>query len=292
MTWTPLGRLDFSLIESLRLQRVGRGDPSAYVDRERYTKAAWTPAGPVVLDVAQNDNGHAGYRVSGPGAAALAPRLPDILGLSDPGPSSELLEDRRLASIADGLRLLRLTASLDPLEMHAALILQQRVTFTEAARTWRVFTDNLATAAPCPPDAPPLLLPPRPRDWLRLSQPRARALGIDAQRWRYLKVAAEHATHLAPLGTLPLSAARAHLERLVPHLSGLGPWTAGFLRGLALAGPDAVPTGDVHLPHDLAKLLTGIPIGSDEQMLDLLAPFSGHRFRVIRAMVADVRRRP
>ena len=295
MTWRPLGLLTFSLVESLRLQRFGRGDPSAYVDHERYTKAAWTPLGPAVLDVAQNDNGQAGYRLFGPGAAHLEARLPDLLGLSDPGPPESLTDDRRLGPIADGLRLLRLTASINPLETHAALILQQRVTFTEAARSFRLFCERLAKKlgpAPKLPDSPPLDLPPRPEDWLALSQPEARALGIDAQRWRYLKVAAENARHLAPLMTLPLAEARSHLERVAPHLPGLGPWTTAFLRGLGLADPDALPTGDVHLPHDVAKLLTGIPVGSDEQMLTLLAPFSGHRFRVVRALVADVRRRP
>lgn len=295
MTWRPLGQLPFLLIDSLRLQRFGRGDPSAYVDHERYTKAAWTPSGPAVLDVAQNPNGHAGYRVAGPGASHLEARIESILGLADPGLPDHLLDDRRLSPLADALRLLRLTTALNPLEVHAALILQQRVTFTEAARAWRLFTERLAKRtgkAPCPPDAPPLDMPPRPEDWRKLSQPEARALGIDAQRWRYLRIAADHEAHLAPLMTLSGKASLEHLDRVSPHLSGLGPWTTAFLRGLALADPDALPTGDVHLPHDVAKLLTGIPHGSDEQMLHLLAPYSGHRFRIVRALVADIRRRP
>lgn len=257
-------------------------------------KAAHTPAGPVLLDVAQNDNGHAGYRLAGPGASVLEPLLPELLGLSDPGPPQALSTAPPLASIADGLTRLRLTRAISPVESLAVIVLQQRVTFTEAARAFATFTRRLASRLPAPTllDAPPLLLPPRPADWLALSQPAARALGIDAQRWRFLRATAERAHHLAPLDTLPNEPARALLDRLAPHLPGVGPWTHAFVRGLALADPDALPLNDVHLPHDIARLLTGIPHGSDEQMTELLEPFRGHRFRIIRALVAGTRRKP
>ncbi len=289
--WRTLGRLDYSIIESLRLQRVGRQDPSAYVDHERYTKAAWTAAGPVVLDVAQNNNGHAGYRVFGPGATALEPRMPAILGLADPGPPPELVAARPLAPIVDGLRLLRLTTAISLVEMQAAIILQQRVTFTEAARAWRMMAER-SVPAPRLSDSPPLMMPPRPADWSRLSQPEAKALGIDAQRWETLRVAALHASKIEILVDLDPPAARDRLTALGQHLRGHGPWTLGFLRGLALADPDVVPPGDVHLPHDVAELFTGVPVGSDERMVELLAPYAGHRFRIIRALVANVRRKP
>src|SRR4029453_406544 len=44
--------------------------------------------------------------------------------------------------------------------------------------------------------------------------------------------------------------------------------------------PDAVPVGDFHLPHLVAGALAGEPRGTDERMLEPLAPFAGHRRRV------------
>ena len=48
----------------------------------------------------------------------------------------------------------------------------------------------------------------------------------------------------------------------------------------AYGDPDAVTVGDYHLPNMVAWALAGEPRGTDERMLELLAPFAGHRGRV------------
>ena len=73
-------------------------------------------------------------------------------------------------------------------------------------------------------------------------------------------------------------------QKLMAHRPAL-------MLGMGAADSDAVVPGDVHLPHEVSALLTDIPIGSDERMLELLEPFRPHRFRVVRVMMGLGRRR-
>ena len=52
----------------------------------------------------------------------------------------------------------------------------------------------------------------------------------------------------------------------------------------ALGDPDAVSVGDAHLSNVVAFALAGRPRGTDEEMLELLAPWAGHRARVVRLL--------
>jgi 3-methyladenine DNA glycosylase/8-oxoguanine DNA glycosylase len=54
----------------------------------------------------------------------------------------------------------------------------------------------------------------------------------------------------------------------------------------ALGDPDAVSVGDFHLAHAVCWALAGEPRGTDGRMLELLAPYAGHRARVIRLVEA------
>jgi 3-methyladenine DNA glycosylase/8-oxoguanine DNA glycosylase len=51
---------------------------------------------------------------------------------------------------------------------------------------------------------------------------------------------------------------------------------------VALGDADAVSVGDYHLPNTVAFALAGEARADDERMLELLAPFAGHRGRVVR----------
>ena len=70
-------------------------------------------------------------------------------------------------------------------------------------------------------------------------------------------------------------------------MPGIGPWTTAEVARLALGDPDAVSVGDFHLPNLVARLLAGEPRGTDERMLELLAPYAGHRARVQRLLEAS-----
>ncbi len=88
------------------------------------------------------------------------------------------------------------------------------------------------------------------------------------------------------------SAALSTRLRFIP---GVGPWTTALVAASAAGDPDAVPVGDLHLPGIVCFTLTG-EVGDDDRMLDLLAPYEGHRGRVARLIllggVAPPRRAP
>ncbi len=265
------------------MQRFGRSDPTVMIDarrHERYAKCSHTPLGPVTMVAWQDDAVEAA--LYGPGIEWLAPRLRALLGVDDPAdfaPSHpKLLAWRRL------FRATRLVEAISLAEQHAILILQQRITFTEAARSWRAMCLRLQRPAPGPL---PLWLPPTPDDWLALPQPHARALEIDAHRWHALQQASRAAAEVESR-----RADRAALSDYLSAIPGTGPWTTGLMLGLGTGDADAIVLGDVHMPHDVSALLTGVPFGSDEKMVALLEPFRPHRFRVVRVMLATGRRGP
>ncbi|MCP2314153.1 3-methyladenine DNA glycosylase/8-oxoguanine DNA glycosylase [Kitasatospora paracochleata] len=63
---------------------------------------------------------------------------------------------------------------------------------------------------------------------------------------------------------------------------GIGPWTAAETLQRSNGDPDAVSVGDLHLPNTVGWALAGRVRSSDEEMLELLAPYAGHRHRVCR----------
>src|SRR5690606_41469939 len=83
----------------------------------------------------------------------------------------------------------------------------------------------------------------------------------------------------AVLGAAGAGAARARL-RVVP---GVGVWTAAEVAQRALGDADAVSVGDFHLAKAVGWALVGERV-DDERMLELLAPYAPHRYRVVRLL--------
>ena len=57
--------------------------------------------------------------------------------------------------------------------------------------------------------------------------------------------------------------------------------------GFVLGDPDAVPVGDLHLPREIGWALAAEPRANDARMLELLEPYRGNRFRLIRLLLAS-----
>ena len=72
----------------------------------------------------------------------------------------------------------------------------------------------------------------------------------------------------------------AEVRRRLCTLPGLGPWTTSIATRVAMGDPDAVLLGDLHAPSTVAWALAGEQRGDDARMLELLAPYAGHRARV------------
>jgi 3-methyladenine DNA glycosylase/8-oxoguanine DNA glycosylase len=70
-------------------------------------------------------------------------------------------------------------------------------------------------------------------------------------------------------------------------LPGIGQWTIGSVLASAAGDPDAVAVGDFHLKNIVSYALDGRARGTDERMLELLAPYTGQRGRVVRLLLLD-----
>ena len=215
----------------------------------------------------------------GGGASWAVARAGAFVGLDDPGgfaPGGVLAP---LARRHRGLRLPRSPFVFDGLVEY---VLQQRVSFRDASRSYRRLVASVSAPSPGPPG---LRLPLAPAAWLALRDDELRRAGIDAQRASALRAAARAARAVEGAFAAPRDAARARLAAV----RGCGPWTVEITMGFVLGDADAVPTGDLHLPNEVAWALAGEPHADDSRMLELLEPYRGHRFRVLRLLLAGGR---
>ena len=72
----------------------------------------------------------------------------------------------------------------------------------------------------------------------------------------------------------------APLARALASLPGVGPWTISETLQRFCGHPDAVSVGDYHLAHHVTYAFDGRR-GDDARMVELLAPYRGHRQRVV-----------
>lgn len=257
---------------TLAPHRIGN-DPTTLLAPSECWRATLTPNGPGTLHLRWGSTG-LDAEAFGPGAEWLLERAGDFAGLGDRpvvfGPASHriILEAQRQHP---GLRL-----SNGHCVYHSILpvILGQRVTSIEAHRSWRRLCLQLGERAPGPVD---LRLPPDPNVLARQPYWAFHPLGVDKQRADALRQAAAHAHHLFALDDAAPPAA----ARTLAAIPGIGPWTIGATLGHALGDTDAVAVGDYHLKNFVAFALAGEPRATDERMLELLAPYSGQRARVI-----------
>ena len=73
----------------------------------------------------------------------------------------------------------------------------------------------------------------------------------------------------------------ADADRRLRSLPGIGVWTSAEVRQRACGDADAVSVGDYHLPAWVGWALAGRVV-DDAGMLELLAPYPGHRHRAAR----------
>jgi 3-methyladenine DNA glycosylase/8-oxoguanine DNA glycosylase len=108
-------------------------------------------------------------------------------------------------------------------------------------------------------------------------------VGVEASRANTVRRAAARA------GAVERAAAAAgprEARRVLAAIPGVGPWTLAHVAAQAFGDADAVPVGDYGLPHHVTWALRREPRGDDARMLELLAPYAGHRGRVVRLLLA------
>jgi 3-methyladenine DNA glycosylase/8-oxoguanine DNA glycosylase len=264
-------RYDFA--GTLGALSMSRRDPTGRLSAGEAWWATRTPDGPGTLQVTRDGAALVvtGY---GPGAGWLVERADRIAGLHDDLTGFAELAGRhplvhRLARTRTGWRLVhsgRVFQRLLP------AILEQKVTGQEAHRAYYKILRHFGEPAPGP--LPGLLLPPDPAAVAATPYWVFHPFGVEQRRADTLRRAA------AVAGSLERAADSAEATRRLTALPGIGAWTAAEVVRTAFGDADAVSVGDYHLPHTVAWAMAGEPRATDARMLELLAPFAGHRGRV------------
>ena len=273
----------YNLWHSVRFQRMGKLDPRVILDRNHYAFASNLPSGPATALVELQDT-KLRCRLWGPGSHALLEKIPTQLGLTMPllAEGIETLPKPLRLVRAQGLR----RTARGPervIETLVPIVLQQLVTWREAAKSWRALLQTHGEPAPGPLK---LRLPPT------LASLRSLTLGD----FRRLDIASKRARTILAICERLSRGANSDQPDLLLKLKGIGPWTDALYRGLELGEPDVVPVGDYHLPSTVSWALTQDRHATDETMLKLLEPYRGYRFEIIRlimgANIAAPRRSP
>lgn len=213
----------------------------------------------------------------GPGREQAAVVFPQLLGAGDDPcgfvAQHPLIESqwRRYGSV------LRTPRSLLSWQVALAAVLEQRVTGVEARGAWRGLLSEHGSPAPGPAPAH-MMVPPGPQAVLRVPSWDWRRYGVDRQRIATIREIAGAAHVLTRAEQTSPDRGRT----LLTALSGVGPWTAAEISAKAFGDADAVSVGDYHLARNVTFALTGRTDGSDEDMLELLEVYAGHRQRAVR----------
>jgi 3-methyladenine DNA glycosylase/8-oxoguanine DNA glycosylase len=266
----------------------GAGDPTLRVSAGAAIRASVTPDGPGAIELRVDGRAIRAW-AWGPGGAFLLNGLPAALGLDDDDAGFDPALHPVVAGLARRLGRVRLGRTGAVWEALLPAILEQRITGTEAWRNYRRLVRAHGDPAPGPLG---LLLAPPPEIVARLPSWTLTGLGIEPRRGALLRRIAREAPRLEALGgpAREPGAGGAGAGRLATALQahqGIGPWTAAEVTLRALGDPDAVSVGDAHLSNVVAFALTRAPRGTDERMLELLAPWAGHRARVVRLLEAS-----
>jgi len=270
---TRVGIFPVHFLRTFSMQGLGPYDPTVDLSDDCFRKAFFYHQEPAAIEICRD-----GDALQVTAYARDARELLDetVAGLEQDDRYADFAtEDRgilRLHSMLPGLRLLRVPWLYD---MTCSAILQQRVRWADAAREWRRITNRWGSAAPLGLRAFP------PAD-VMAAVPRfeLERMGIDAKRAAALLRFAKELRFVRFKAGMDFATLRQQLLR-VP---GIGPWTAESVLGYGAGDVDAAIPGDLHLPRVVCYALAGEFRGTDERMMELLEPFRGHRFRIIRLL--------
>ncbi len=266
---------ELDLRRTLGVHARGRGDPAYRVAADNSIwRTSLTPDGPGTIRVRQ-DGEVILAAAWGPGASWLLETLPGALGADDDragfDPAHPLL--RELSTRFPGVRVGRTGRVLEAL---VPAVLEQKVVGVEARRAWRYLL--LRFGAPAPGPAPAgMRVPPPAATWRRIPSWEWHRAGVEGVRARTIIGAAEVAGRLEEIVTMRGDDA----DRRLRSLPGIGVWTSAEVRQRACGDADAVSVGDYHLPARVGWALAGRVV-DDDGMLELLAPYPGHRHRAAR----------
>ncbi len=255
-------------------------NPTHRTARRAFARAVHTPTGPGTMLVEWTTAGDATATAWGPGTDWLLDAAPRWLGHHDDPAGFDPSIDPRIARAARLHGEVRLAASGVIWQELLAVILGQRVTTREAARSFRRIVDAWGEPAPGPLG---LRLPPTPEAMAERSYVDLHRMNVERRRADSILLAARRANRLEEAATMGIPDA---LRRL-SALPGLGVWTATSTIGACHGDPDTIVLRDYGLPTLVNYFFTGDPRrlpadeGGDDAMIAHLEPWRGHRQRVV-----------
>ena len=282
------------------LSVLGRGphDPTTRWDAGGVWRTFRTPAGAATVRIHYPAaDGSVRATAWGPGAEWAIDAVPALLGRDDDWDGLDvsgtpLLHDSRRRNAG-----LKLSSTNRLLEALLPAVIEQRVTSLEAYRSWARLLRWFGEPAPGPaPEG--MRVVPTVAQWRGIPSWDWHRAGVDPGRARTAQAALAVAASLeravaravgpsaARDGAAGDAAARDAAARALQTIPGIGPWTAAETLQRATGDPDIVSVGDYHLAHYVGEALTGQRV-DDDGMLELLAPWAGHRQRVIRLILAS-----
>jgi 3-methyladenine DNA glycosylase/8-oxoguanine DNA glycosylase len=262
--------------------------PTARRRGRECARAARTPTGPGTIHFGWTTDGTVTAAAWGPGAEWLLTAAPRWLGLHDDLDGFDASRHPLVSRLAHAHRGLRLGASGLIWQEVGPTIVAQRITSGEAARQWSALVWAFGEPAPGPRRGLGLRLPPAPDAIAGLTYHALHGFDVERRRADALLQAARHAARLEEAATMPIEDA---LRRL-SALPGLGAWTATSVASVAHGHADVVVLRDYGIPSIVTWTLAGERVGDDDRMLELLEPFAGHRWRVVRLLMLAGTRPP
>jgi 3-methyladenine DNA glycosylase/8-oxoguanine DNA glycosylase len=277
----PTGGIDVR--STLKPLGVFAHDPTSRWTSDGFARAVLTPEGPGTMRLRWGASGTVA-EAWGPGASWLLDRSPNWVGLHDDPSGFDPASNERLAEWWRRRPGLRLAASGVIWQELLFTVFGQRVTAVEAVKSWRRIVYAWGEPAPGPCE---LQLPPTAEVVAGKTYVEFHRFNVERRRADAIVSAARRASRLEEAATMDAAAA----FRRLTALRGLGPWTATSVIAVSHGDPDTIVLRDFGLPTVVNHAFTGearrVPPdeGGDELMCRHLAPWSGHRQRVVRLIM-------
>lgn len=258
-------------------------DPTTRWTPNSFAKAVLTPDGPGTMRLTWDRGGTTSAEAWGRGSDWLVDRAPHWMGLHD---DIDGFDPALHPAVADWTRRhpgIRLPAAGVIWQELLLVLLGQRVTTEEAVRSWARIAYAWGEPAPGPCE---LRLPPRPEVVASKTYVDFHRFNVERRRADAILLAARRARRLEEAATMTPADARTRLSAL----PGLGTWTATSVITATHGDPDTIVLRDYGLPTMVNYAFTGdarrLPAdeGGDEVMCRHLAPWAGHRQRIVRLL--------
>ena len=274
---------DIDLRATMKPIGVYPRDPTTRWTANSFAKAVLTPEGSGTMLLEWDGKGTTTVEAWGSGADWLVERAPHWVGLHDDLDGFDPALHPKIAEWSRRHSGIRLPAAGVIWQELLLVLLGQRVTSDEAVKSWARMVYAWGAPAPGPCE---LRLPPTPEVVASKTYVELHRFNVERRRADAILLAARRANRLEEAAAMAPADARVRLSAL----PGLGEWTATSVITATHGDPDTIVLRDYGLPTMVNYAFTGdarrVPAdeGGDEIMCRHLAPWAGHRQRIVRLL--------